>query len=99
MTATSTENVPRYSSTSRNAQLLSAQAAHSHPHSIATKGISHECEALCLRVFQAAGRLLGVWMIISISANLPMQLAAAANHPLPVQSFRIMSDKHSQCAE
>ena len=65
MTATRIENVPRYSSTVRNAQLLSANAAHSHTHSSATSGTSQPAEARCFLTVQGRGRVLGACRIIA----------------------------------
>src|SRR5271169_3996745 len=65
MTATRIENVPRYSSTSRNAQLLRANAAHSHTHSSATSGTSQPAEARCFLTIQVWGRVLGACKIIA----------------------------------
>src|SRR5580692_1982887 len=82
MTATSTENVPRYSSTSRNDQLLNRKAPHSDTHSRAMNGISHAAPAPCLRVFHGAGRVLGVWTIMrvaSISTRISKSRRDAAN--------------------
>src|ERR1035438_5438108 len=71
MTAIRTENDPRYSSTSRNDQLLKAYAAHSHIHSKAMNGVSHFREALGFLMLHGSGRFLGECKIMeqpSVSA-------------------------------
>src|SRR5580692_8463284 len=75
MTATRTEKVPRYSSTSRNAQLLRPNAAHSHTHSNQTSGASQAAQRDSLLTLHGDGRVLGWCRIIGQS-----QFAAMIQH-------------------